>query len=128
MYTYRKKIQKSHSATLGVVTTVDTLILTGFGTNKIADVEVKATLFDVANQKSSIVYYRNIQVVDPAALPNAGVLNNSSFSYAEDLVTAAYLVSIIYNQATSTIVVSANNITATTLNTTCIIDYKINFY
>lgn len=128
MYTYRKKIQKSHSATLGVVTTVDTLILTGFGTNKIADVEVKATLFDVANQKSSIVYYRNIQVVDPAALPNAGVSNNSSFSYAEDNTTAAYLFNVSYNQTTSIITIQANNPTGSTLNTTCIIDYKINFY
>jgi hypothetical protein len=127
MYTYRKKIQLSHSATIGF-SDVNILSLSGFGTNKIADVEVKATLYDVANQKSSIIYYRNVQIVDPAVTVLYTGLADSSFSYAEDNITAAHLFDITYNQSSSSIIIRAANTTATTLNTICIIDYKINFY
>ena len=127
MYTYRKKIQVSHSATAGF-SSINTLSLSGFGSNKIADVEIKATLYDVANSKSSIVYYRKVQVVDPAVTISYTSLQDSSFSYAEDNTTAAYVYDITYNQATSSIIIRAQNSTGSTLNTICIIDYKINFY
>ena len=127
MYTYRKKIQISHSATVGL-SSVNTLSLAGFGVNKIADVEVKATLYDVANAKTSIVYYRNVQIVDPAVTVSYTGLSDSSFTYAQNTIAAAYLFDITYNQSSSSIIIRALNTTAATLNTTCIIDYKINFY
>lgn len=127
MYTYRKQIQLSHSATVGF-SDVNVLSLAGIANNKIADVEVKATLYDVANSKSSIVYYRNVQVVDPAVSISFTSLQDSSFSYAEDNTTAAYLYDITYNQGASSIIIRAQNSTGSTLNTLCIIDYKINFY
>lgn len=127
MYTYRKKLQLSHSATTGT-SSVNILNLSGLATNKIADVEIKATLFDVASSKTSVQYYRYIQVVDPSALPGAGVSNDSSFFYNEDTTTSAYLFTISYVQASSTIAITANNITGSTRNTICIVDYKINFY
>lgn len=127
MYTYRKKIQLSHAATAGT-SSVNILNLSGLATNKIADVEIKATLFDVASSKTSVQYYRYLQVVDPSALPGAGVSNNSSFFYNEDTSTSAYLFSISYVQVSSTIAITANNTTGSTRNTICIIDYKINFY
>jgi hypothetical protein len=129
MYTYRKKIELSYSATTGGFSTVNTLSLAGLGVNRIADVEIKATMYDVANAKSSIIYYRNVQVVDPAVTINYSyTLNDSSFSYAEDNTTAAYLYDITYNQGTSSIIIRAQNSTGSTLNTICVIDYKINFY
>jgi hypothetical protein len=128
MYTYRKKIQLSHSATASGFSDINVLSLSGFGINKIADVEVKVTAYDVANAKSSIVYYRNVEVIDSAAAPSYYNSNDSSFFYREDTSTAAYVYDVAYNQTTSNIVIRASNPTATTLNTICIIDYKINFY
>jgi len=127
MYTYRKQIQLSHSATVGF-SDVNVLSLAGIATNKIADVEVKATLFDVSNQKSSIIYYRNVQIVDITATVSYTALADSSFAYAEDIVMAASLFDITYNQGASSIVIRAVNTTITTINTLCVIDYKINFY
>ena len=127
MYTYRKKIQLSHSATAGT-SDINVLSLSGLAANKIADVEVKTTLFDVANQKSSMVYYRNIQIVDPSVTVSYTTLNDSSFTYAEDNTTAAFVASVDYVQSGSILVVKCQNSTGSTLNTICVIDYKINFY
>lgn len=128
MYTYRKKIQVSHSATASSFSTINTLSLSGFGTNKIADVEVKVTLYDVSNSKSSIYYYRRLQIVDPSVTIGTVFSNNSTFGYAENTGSAAYVYDVIYTQASSTLTIRASNPTGTTLNTSCVIDYKINFY
>ena len=127
MYSYRKKIQLSHAATSGF-SSINNLSLGGFGTNKIADVEIKATLYDVSNSKASIYYYRQLQIVDPSVTIGAVFSNNSTFSYKETTTTAAYLYDIYYDQTSSTIIIRASNPTGSTLNTSCIIDYKINFY
>lgn len=130
MYTYRKKIKKSHSATPNI-STIDILDLSFAPRYSIADMEVKVTLYDVANEKSSIVYYRKIAVIDPLNVYYAPlVVNDSSFSKAEvGSAYAAYVQAVFYDVVTTSIYITAENDTLSgTLNTTCIIDYKINFY
>jgi len=130
MYTYRKKIEKSHSATLGV-STIDNLNLLSLVTsNTLADIEVKVTLYDVTNSKSSIVYYRTVKFVNPPNNYFAPLIaDDSSFSYAEEEpISAAYVSNVGYDVGAASIYIEAVNITPYgTLNCICIIDYKINF-
>lgn len=128
MYSYRKRIQVSQGVAPISAAVIDTLNLSGFGVNKIADVELKVTLFDPINDKASIYYYRNVQIVDPAASPIYFSQNNSKFNYAEDNVNAVYLFNITYDQGTSNINIIAFNPTVGPVNTLSTIDYKINFY
>lgn len=128
MYSYRKRIQVSQGVAPISAAVIDTLNLSGFGVNKIADVELKVTLFDPINDKASIYYYRNVQIVDPAAGPIYFNQNNSTFDYAEDNVNAVYLLNVVYSQGTSNLSIEAFNPTSGAVNTLCVVDYKINFY
>lgn len=128
MYTYRKKINVSQGLTPFSATTINVLNLSGLGVNRIADVEIKVTLFDNINTKSSIYYYRNVQYVDPSAVPSYYSQNNSTFSYQEDNANAAYILSVSYNQSTSDINIVGFNPTGGLINSISVIDYKINFY
>lgn len=129
MYTYRKQIQVSQGILPLSSAVVNTLDLTGLANNKIADVEIKATLFDSNNSTSSIIYYRNVQIIDPAAAPGYTFQKDSSFNFTESTILSAYLLgNAVYNQGTSTIIITAFNSNVAPANVLCIIDYKINFY
>jgi len=129
MYTYRKQIQVSQGILPLSSAVVNTLDLSGLATNKIADVEIKATLFDNNNSTSSIIYYRNVQIIDPAAAPGYVFQKDSSFNFTESTILSAYLSgNAVYNQGTSTIIITAFNSGVAPTNVLCIIDYKINFY
>ena len=131
MYTYRKQIQVSQSIDPFTPQTINTLDLSTINLqNRIADVEIKATLYDYANVLSSLLYYRNVQVVDPSATPQYTNNFPSSFLYVPDpLSNGAYFDSnAYYIQSTSTIRIVGYNNSSNPVNVLCIIDYKINFY
>lgn len=131
MYTYRKQIQVSQGINPFSQQIINTLDLSTINLqNRIADVEIKATLYDYANVLSSLLYYRNVQVVDPSATPQYTSVKTTSFLYVPDPSSnGAYFDSnAYYVQSTSTIKIVGYNNSSNSVNVLCIIDYKINFY
>jgi hypothetical protein len=131
MYTYRKQIQVSQSINPFSQEVINTLDLSTINLqNRIADVEIKATLYDYANVLSSLLYYRNVQAVDNTANPQYTYQKDSSFLNVPDPSSnGAYFDSnAFYVQSTSTIKIVGYNNSSNPVNVLCIIDYKINFY
>jgi hypothetical protein len=131
MYTYRKQIQVSQSIDPFSQQTINTLDLSTINLqNRIADVEIKATLYDYANVLSSLLYYRNVQAVDGTANPQYTNNFPSSFLIVPDPSSSgAYFDSnAYYIQSTSNIRIVGFNNSSNSVNVSCIIEYKINFY
>ena len=131
MYSYRKQIQTSEGILPFDTQVIDVLDLSTINLkNRIADVEIKATLYDNANVLSSLLYYRNVQIVDPTASPNYTYQKNSSFLYVPNPSSSgSYFDSNAqYIQSTSTIRITAYNNSSNPVNVYCMVEYKINFY
>jgi hypothetical protein len=135
MYTYRKQV--SPNSTTAASTTnfvIYELDLNGIATNKMADVEVIASL-STANDPNNIstIYYRKLQLVASTLSPNYSYPpKNSSFNY--NLNTSdLYLSEISYVQSGSgasngNIQIKTTNPTGTSRTGTCFVHFKINFY
>ena len=97
MYTYRKQV--SPNSTTPASTTnyvVYSLDLNSIATYNMADVEVIASLYSTENV--STIYYRKLQLVNPALTPiYAYPPKNSSFDYVLDVGSDLYLSKIICN-------------------------------
>jgi hypothetical protein len=131
MYTYRKQIQVSQSIDPFSQQVINTLDLSTINLqNRIADVEIKATLYDYTNVLSSLLYYRNVQVVDSTANPQYTNVKSTSFLNVPDpsSVGAFFDSNAYYVQSTSNIRIVGFNNSSNPVNVLCIIEYKINFY
>lgn len=135
MYTYRKQV--SPNATTAASTSnfvIYSLDLNGITTNKMADVEVIASLSTTNDPNNiSTIYYRKLQLVDSTLSPNYNYPpKNSSFNY--NLNTSdLYLSEISYVQSggginNGNIQIKTTNPTGTSKTGICFVHFKINFY
>lgn len=135
MYTYRKQV--SPNATTAASTSnfvIYSLDLTGIATNKMADVEVIASLSTTNDPNNiSTIYYRKLQIVDSTLSTTNSYVSppkNSSFNY--NLNTSdLYLSEISYVQSgtnNGNIQIKTTNPTGTSRTGTCFVHFKINFY
>jgi len=133
MYTYRKQV--SPNTTTPASTTnyvVYSLDLNSIANYKIADVEVIASLSIASELNISTIYYRKLQLVDPALNPiYMYPPKNSSFNYVLDVGSDLYLSKIQYIQSganNGNIEIQTTNPTGTSRTGTCFVHFKINFY
>lgn len=135
MYTYRKQVFPN--ATTAASTSnfvIYSLDLNGIATNRMADVEVIASLSTTNDPNNiSTIYYRKLQLVDSTLSPNYSYPpKNSSFNY--NLNTSdLYLSEISYVQSggginNGNIQIKTTNPTGTSRTGTCFVHFKINFY
>jgi len=134
MYTYRKQV--SPNTTTPASTTnyvVYSLDLNSIATYNMADVEVIASLVTTNDpSNTSTIYYRKLQLVNPALTPiYAYPPKNSSFNYVLDVGSDLYLSKIQYIQSganNGNIEIQTTNPTGTSQVGTCFVHFKINFY
>jgi hypothetical protein len=133
MYTYKKQV--SPNATTAASTSnfvIYSLDLNGIAANKMADVEVIASLSTINDPNNiSTIYYRKLQLVASTLSPNYSYPpKNSSFNY--NLNTSdLYLSEISYVQSGANngkIQIKTTNPTGTSRTGTCFVHFKINFY
>jgi hypothetical protein len=131
MYTYRKQIQILEGVLPFDQQIFDTLNLSTINLqNRIADVEIKATLFDSFNVLSSLLYYRNILIVEGTANPQYTNFKSTSFINVPDPSSQGvyFFSNVDYIQSTSTIEIVAYNNSSVPVNFSGMVEYKINFY
>ena len=133
MYTYRK--QFSPNSTTPASTSnyvIYSLDLNSIATYNMADVEVIASLSITSDLNISTIYYRKLQLVDPALSPSYTYPpKNSSFNYVLDVGANLYLSEISYVQTSTNngnIQIKTTNPTGTSQTGTCFVHFKINFY
>jgi hypothetical protein len=134
MITYRKQV--SPNTTTPASTTnyvVYSLDLNSIATYNMADVEVIASLVTTNGpSNTSTIYYRKLQLVNPALTPiYAYPPKNSSFDYVLDVGSDLYLSKIQYIQSganNGNIEIQTTNPTGTSRTGTCFVHFKINFY
>jgi hypothetical protein len=133
MYTYRKQVLVN---SLTPASTADYVIyqldINSIATYKMADVEIITSLCTIVN--TSTIYYRKLQIIDPAISPDYSAFpaGNSSFRYIADIAADLYLSEISYVQTGT----NNGNIQIKTTNPTgspstgipCFVHFKINFY
>jgi hypothetical protein len=129
MITYRKQIILN--ATTAASTTnfvIYQLDINSIATYKMADVEIITSLY--VNNNVSTIYYRKLQLVDPALNPfYSSPPTNSSFNFVEPPTpTDLYLSEILYNQSTGNIQIKTTNPTLASQSGICFAHFKINFY
>jgi len=135
MYTYRKQVSPNATTPSGSTDyVIYELDITGIAANKMADVEVIASLSTTNDPNNiSTIYYRKLQIIDSTLNTTnsyAQPPENSSFNYAfpTGIDADLYLSEISYVQGTGIIQVKTTNPAATSRNGTCFIHFKINFY
>jgi len=133
MYTYRKQVSPNSTtpaSTAGYV--IYSLDLNSIATYNMADVEVIASLSITSDTNISTIYYRKLQLVNPALTPiYAYPPKNSSFNYVLDVGSDLYLSKIQYIQSganNGNIEIQTTNPTGTSKTGTCFVHFKINFY
>ena len=133
MYTYRKQVSPNSTtpaSTAGYV--IYSLDLNSIATYNMADVEVIASLSITSDTNISTIYYKKLQLVNPALTPiYAYPPKNSSFNYVLDVGSDLYLSKIQYIQSganNGNIEIQTTNPTGTSKTGTCFVHFKINFY
>jgi hypothetical protein len=137
MITYRKQVSPNSTtpaSTSGYV--IYSLDLNSISTYKMADVEIIASLSITSTLNISTIYYRKLQLVDPALSPSYNSpsptnIKNSSFNYVADTPSNLYLSEISYVQTSTNngnIQIKTTNPTGTSQIGTCFVHFKINFY
>lgn len=133
MITYRKQVSPNSTtpaSTSGYV--IYSLDLNSISTYKMADVEIIASLSITSTLNISTIYYRKLQLVDPALSPTYALPpKNSSFNYVADAPSNLYLSEISYVQTSTNngnIQIKTTNPTGTSKTGTCFVHFKINFY
>lgn len=135
MYTYRKQVSPNPTTPSGSTNyVIYELDITGIAPNKMADVEVIASLSTTNDPNNiSTIYYRKLQIIDSTLnTTNSYILppKNSSFNYAfaTGIDADLYLSEISYDQTSGIIRVKTTNPAATSRTGTCFVHFKINFF
>ncbi len=134
MITYRKQVSPNTTTPSGSTNyVIYELDITGIAPNKMADVEVIASLSTTNDPNNiSTIYYRKLQIIDSTLDTTNSYIQppeNSSFNYAFSTGIDAdlYLSEISYVQGAGIIQVKTTNPAATSRTGTCFVHFKINF-